>query len=117
MPARLDDDGSRLGDVDTKHFKEHGVGRLAASGDHDHRDSPDLQRSGWSNINTTPLQQTEPANEAIIAESNHVRLSLEGNIPVLPGRMAPIAVEPCSKLRPYAQACASAGSAGSKNEP
>src|SRR5215831_5296148 len=40
MAARLDDDGSRLGDVNSKHFEEHRVGRLAASGDDEDRESP-----------------------------------------------------------------------------
>src|SRR5262245_46900884 len=103
MAARLDDDGSRLGDVDTEHFEEHRVSRLAASGDYYHREAADPQRSGGSNINTTALEQAEPADEATIAESNHIRLSLERNVPLFPGRLAPIAVESCCKLRPYAQ--------------
>src|SRR5262245_59382169 len=103
MAARLDDDGSCLGDVDAKHLEEHRVSCLVASGDYHDREAPDPQRSGWSNIDPAALEQAELADEAPIAESNHVRLSFERNIPLFPGRLAPIAVEPSSELRPGAQ--------------
>src|SRR5215831_1272363 len=106
MAARLDDDGSRLRDVDAKHFEEHRVGRLAASGDHDHREAPDPQRSGGSNINTTALQQAEPADEATIAEANHISSASKGTSHCSQGAWPRLRLNRAANFAPMPNACA-----------